>query len=544
MAQRTPTRVGNPGSGFTVGERGIDPVDVAIEHYPDGIYSLPSVSYLTTCLGYPAKPLSPPHQLFAQPPRDKFCEDYTIGATQVGPSARPGYVCRNCPCNFMNALVNRHGAVAPVPIRQWNYAYGLMDELKRDRPWDTGAVDPLDRRQWMLKWPLSKRLSILESEKFDDVMPWRTKASLKRDSSNKPWTKARMIQAYYNQATQSEYGPWMYALQKAVFDWFNAHAEVSGIRMTMASGQPPSVMADWMSRVHLRFGSRPYFRERDGKNWDSTMGKWAYDIFIDLCRSVDRGLAEYVEAGYAAMGFAFFKRGVFKYRLVGGTKSGFSQTTVFNSLINMLIAFETLRFHGCPGEILVAGDDLLVATGVDPTGHAEYEAGFGIVPESRVFRDYLDVTFISSCWIAGEFGFRFVPILGRLLARLGVAVNPPPPKKHAVYWSSIVAGLTTVVGQLPLYTDFLRAAVSGSIPLGKDYNMWVAQYGGDPIDDHMYGELRRKYDFTVDEFEELRRYLASIPARPVLFKHHLVDRVLDKDLADLLARPLASAGAA
>jgi hypothetical protein len=440
----------------------------------------------------------------------------------------------------MNALVNRHGAPAPQPTRRWRYAHGFISELITDRPWDVHDIDPSGRDEWMMKWPLTKQLSILRSEAEDPVQPWRSKANIKRESGPKLPTKARLIQAYYTQSTQSEYGPMFHALQKAVFGWINDRPRKHGVKITIASGQPPAVMARWMERVHERW-ARPIFRERDGKNWDSTMGKWAFDLFMRLAQSVDAGFAKFVQQGYAAMGYAFFESGIFKYRLVGGTKSGFNQTTFFNSLINAMIAYETLRHFGVDGEILVAGDDLLIATGCDQSGHAEFEAGFGIVPESRIFDDYVDVTFISSCWLRGSSGFRFVPILGRLLARLALTVNPPLPSQLDSYWYSIVSGLSTAIGALPLYSDYLRANVSELMPLGKDFDYWVAQYGGVEVDGLMEAELVRKYSFTQTEFERLRSYLRGLPHQPCLFKYDLVEEVLKRDLSDLLDRPLAAA---
>jgi len=308
-------------AGFRVHRCGINPDDVRIEERPYGVYVLPVTRFETTCLGYPTAHLAAEHRLYREPPQR--CVGPTVGATLVGPSARPGFVCRNCPCNFKNALVNRHGAVFPKPKRGFHYVHEWWDQLKRDAPWRYGRYAPETPQWWYDKWPDSKRTAILRSEQREFVMPWRVKANLKRESGHKPWTKARMIQAYPNMATQSKYGPMMYALQKSVFDWLNNRE--GKIRITVASGSKPEVLADWMTRVHARW-KRPYFRERDGKNWDSTMGRMMYDLFLDLCRSVDADFARFVEDGYAAVGTAFFEDGMFQYRLMGGTKSGFNQT--------------------------------------------------------------------------------------------------------------------------------------------------------------------------------------------------------------------------
>jgi len=435
----------------------------------------------------------------------------------------------------MNALVKRHGAPAPPCDLDWLYVRPWIAELIRDAPWFTSPWTD-DRDAWMARWAKSKRDAIRRSEDSDPVQPWRTKATLKRESKQVAWTKARIIQAYYNAATQSEHGPRMYSMQKSVFEWINRHCR-GKIRITIASGLQPRKIARWMDRVHLRWRN-PVFRERDGKNWDACMGEKAYALFAEICDAVDPEFGRFVRAGYAAQGIAFFSTGVFRYTLVGGTKSGFNQTTLFNSLINACIAYETCAHFGIEAEILVAGDDLLVASGESQSGHAEYEAHFGIVPESRIFDDYVDVTFISSCWLRGRDGFRFVPLLGRLLAKLGVTVNPPSPAKRADYWDAVVRGLGAAVGDLPLYCDFLVAG-DGDHVLPKDYHMWVAQFGGVDADSWMESELMRKYHLSVSEFDSLRKYLRALPRTPVLFHHPLVEQVLDRDLADLMDRPLA-----
>lgn len=391
----------------------------------------------------------------------------------------------------------------------------------------------------MKRWPLAKQEAILTSRREDDLKPGRLKAMVKKEAHHKKLTKARLIQYYPNLRTQSEFG-WLFSLlQKSVFAWANGF-EFRGIRITFASGMSGDDLSEWMTRVHDRFG-QPWFYERDGKNWDSSMQRFHHDLKMLLYAAVDPAFAAFVEAGFVSMGMVPFEDGVFKYRICGTVKSGHNDTTLGNSLINAMIALEALVAMGLEGEILVAGDDLLVATRVDPTGLDVVERSLGITPEWRVFRDYLDVSFISGVWLRGSDGFLFLPKLGRLFARLWWTVHPPPPRKMEAYRASVTRGLRTACAGVPLYDDFVRPCEGGEYQLGRDWARKLPSYGGSRASEATVEDLCRKYHLSRNELPELQSFLAALPQKPVGFGHPLVDRVLEVDLADIGVRPLAAA---
>jgi len=130
--------------------------------------------------------------------------------------------------------------------------------------------------------------------------------------------------------------------------------------------------------------------------------------------------------------------------------------------------------------------------------------------------------------------------LGRLLARLWWTVNPPG-RKTAAYKYSVVSGLRAAVGTAPLYDEFLRTADAPSLPLTKDYQMWVAQFGGKANSDTEH-DLMSKYGYTPSEFKAARAELLRFPNEPCLIGSPLLERILEVDLADIDDRDLPDFG--
>jgi len=491
------------------------------------------------CLGWPTKPHAARHRVIKYPPRR--CEgDGGKGATCLGATTGRGYSCRQCECNMVNAFCLRHAAAAPPVTEAWDHAHTYWDRFTAERPWVGDEYGRGDFQQWMTRWPQSKRAAIMHSIDHDDVMPGLLNVNVKSEVaiSNERPTKSRLIQYYPNLATQAEYGFEFVALQKSLFAWVESRP-YHGIQITFASGLAPSGLADWMTRVLARY-PKPYFYERDGKNWDSCMMELHHALRMRIYRAFSPGLAAFVDAGFKATGTAKFPEGVFKYFINGSNKSGHSDTSLFNSIINASICLEALMRLGYTGEILVAGDDVLVVSDCDLTPMGDIEKGFGITPAFHVFRDPIDVSFISGCWLPSTAGWMFVPKLGRLLRRLWWTVCPPPPKKVAAYRSSIVSGLQQSCGTIPLYRAFIRAEHSASdYDLGRDYKYWFCNFGGDAADSVTMDAVCRKYDMYPSEVRQLEEFFMTLPFKPCTISHPLIDRIEAVDLADPMDRPFA-----
>lgn len=512
----------------------VEPDSIDPRNMVRGVHVVDRITTNTICLGRPTGTVAPRHRILQLPP--DVCTSASAGATLLGPTCRSGYVCRKCACNALNALVRRHGVEPPAPTSLWLHAEEYVSSLISARPWLVGPVDPTDWRGWLSRWPLAKVRTILTSVARDPIRPWLLQAMIKRESGHAMPKKARLIQYYPNQHTQAVYGPMFVALQKAIFAWVPTFV-YRGVRITYASGLNSKGIADWMSGVYNRFHSVRFY-ERDGTNWDSTMQRFHHDLKMRIYRAYDAGFAEFVELGFRATAHASFPNGTLSYILDGTVKSGHNDTTLGNSIINSMIALEAVVQSGHSAEIIVVGDDLIVATDGDPSGYAAIEASYGIRPEARCFDDYIDISFISGCWLRASDGFVFVPRLGRLLARLWWSVNPPSARQYQNYRYSVVHGLRASCGSVPLYSEFLQADDGLVIP-EKDRDMWLANFGGAVADATTERDICRKYWLLPSELAELRNYFRSLPRGPCLMSHPLVERVCDVDLADLLERPLA-----
>jgi len=296
----------------------------------------------------------------------------------------------------------------------------------------------------------------------------------------------------------------------------------------------------WMQEAVDRFGPDLWFYERDASTWDAMMQRFHHNLKMRVYRAANPQLADFVEGGFKCKATGWIKDSVLKYTIVGTVKSGHNDTTLGNSLINAMIALEVCARSGLSAEILVAGDDLLVACDADPSGLAALEREYGIIPKFGVFRDYLDVSFVSACWLRTSTTFLFVPKLGRLLARLWWTVKPPSIRKIRDYRYSVVTGLRTAVGSVPLYDEFLRCEGGVAIELGRDFRFWVDNFRGNaPCDQVTVDDLMRKYHLLPSEYEGLRHFLADLPLHSCLFSHPLVEKVCLVDLADPEDRQLA-----
>lgn len=500
-----------------------------------GVYLLPCAPTDTVCLGLPRREPAARHRIIRV--TSAWCPAKQRGATPMGPVYREAYVCRSCACNVLNALSERHGVEPPRFTGSWAAGLNYVDYLVDRKVWHFEA-DGYGWDWWFNRWSLSKRIAIKTSMVYDLVVAGYLNAMIKREVSHAFPKKARLIQYYRNMATQALWGPMFVAVQKGVFRATEDY-EFAGCRITYGSGLAPGGLAAWMERVHERFPT-PWFYERDGKNWDATMQEQHHLLKMRLYEAVDKDFAAFVDAGFDAVGHVGFPDGVIQYRLHGTVKSGHNDTTLGNSLINACIALEACARLGLRAEILVVGDDLLIATESDPSAVVDVERTFGIVPEARVFRDYIDVSFISGCWLRASGGFLFVPKLGRLLARLWWTCSPPGARKADVYRAAIVAGLVANIGDVPLYAAFLKPQSRPvDYSLGRDYGYWVASFGGNAADASTTRDLMRKYHFLPSEIDALSAEFASLPRGPAFVVSDLAERVMQVDLADLLDRPLA-----
>lgn len=514
----------------------IDIWDLDLQADHDIKLSMPTVGP-TLCLGYPTKRLAHRHRVLVMPQHS--CDEHD-GATLLGFTTRPCWVARKCSCNALNALVNRHG-VEPPPVvdDDWSWFFeGFCRPYIASRLW---CFEPsFDRVEWLKRWSRVKREQIFASECSDPIKPSSLQVMIKRECYHKPPSKPRLIQYYTNLATQAEFAPEFAAFQKSYSAWVSGR-EVDGVTVTFASGMNGVQLGEWMTERLARH-PRGVFYERDGEHWDATMQSQHLSLVLPIYQAIHPGMARFVAQGFHCTAVCRIRDTALIYRILGTVKSGHNDTTSRNSLVNAAIAASVARSMRMRADILVAGDDLLLIShdDFDADEFARLESRRGIVPSYRKFHHFSHVSFISGAWLhIGQSRHLFVPLLGRLLARLWWTVNAPPPRGIRNYRHSVVAGLSTLVGDIPVYREFLRRHDEGGqiVPVDKGHRFIAPEVRVDVDEDACWESLCLRYRVSRPELEELVAIISQ-SSHPRLYRDRTVRAIELVDLAKLEEREL------
>jgi hypothetical protein len=489
----------------------------------------------TVCLGYGDEAKLGDHCKISTMQRHAVCmTKERKGAQLVGWTVGMAFVCRKCLCNAHNALCNRHGVKQPPVKRDLRVDAFEEFEYALSSYWVDCMNHPLaDPETWLNKWCKGKQTAILHSQRYDQVRAANVKAMIKWEVYSKLPTKARLIQFYVNLATQAEFAPLFSAVQKVICSRFR-QCPIGDIDITMASGMTASDIGQWMRSCSARGATRWY--ERDGKNWDSTMGRMAAEFKRALYSLCDPRLSDFVESCEKVKAFMCLPAGIFRYVVEYTVKSGHNDTTLGNNIINAAITFAVFKRLGVPCSILVAGDDLLVACygDVDCGVVMEMEREYGIVPEARVFDHPWQTSFISGIFMDDKDEWYFTPTPGRLLHRLWWTANPPAAKDVDAYRRGVALGLLPTCGSIPIIRVLLRK-FEGSGRVGKSdkgYTFRSSEYGA--VD--FVEAMSRRYGLSPRDILECESWMESLPAEPLMLVHPVLDRMLEVDEADIDVR--------
>lgn len=492
---------------------------------------MPGLQTTTLCNGYTNIAVAPIHEILYQP---TGCRGKDQGGAWLhGLATCVPFVFGSCGCNAQNALVLRHCVAQPVIKRNLGLFYDVcLEPFVAERPWEEyGGFE-----DWILRWPLSKRLMIRRSMLEDEVRHNRLRAMIKREIYHARPRVARLIQYYPNLATQAVNGWLCSNLQKSLGFYFK-NRRFDNIDITFASGLNGIELGEWMDRVYDLYGN-PWFIESDGQRWDARMQRMHHDFKMRLYRVVDAELASSVEQGFACVGVVVLSDDRLVYRVNGTVKSGHNDTTLGNSLINAAVAYETCVLMNLKASIIVAGDDLLIACSGEPDlcRFDNIVLDYGIVPESRVFNTYRGVSFISGCWLRCRVGSRFifVPKLGRLLARLWWSVSVVPERRRNDYRHSVCSGLRPLVGLLPIYSAFIDShdCPGRIIPIDKQYS-YITGVGCSVDQDLALQEICDRYNLAKCEVDVLHETILSLSGRKCLYRSYIIDLIEKVDLNDV-----------
>lgn len=509
----------------------------------------PAASAPAICLGPPTTlSVDPKHKVTLVTPLAAMvkCQPARAVAHPVGPVAAGCWPLMNCEHNALNALVNRHAVVQPgcrrltVPRRLVHFVAGMYSE--------TVILVP----RWLGKWSTAKQRVIRESVRLQEPVPASVKPFVKREVNHKMPTKARLIQGYLTPATQARYGPELYAFQKALgylvdFELF------PGIFVTVGSGRTAAFLAAWPGNCPF---DCPVWYERDGKNWDATMSQHHHEAKLSLMRECDPGMADFIDSCFrvkATYRNSKTRAVAFRYKLEGTVKSGHNDTTSGNTMVNLLVVANAMRDLKYRGRCIATGDDLLVQ--LDPfsvggSGLADHacstlmqrEGLYGIKPEARCFLDLEDATFVSGRWVRDGTTHRFLPLMGRLAARLWWTVKLPSPRKLPAYRHGVASGIRAVVGESLIASGLVRW-----VPwcrqkfVGKPDSSWAFMGEQKLSARNVNRALVRIYGIPMSVIERLDRCLfeAGLAPQPVRISNLALDWIIQHDTTDIGARPCA-----
>ncbi len=496
-----------------------------------GLYKPIAVLGNTLCLGKGDERKLGEHCRVLTSPPGTCLGETSKGATLLGWSTGVSHVCRKCACNAHNALCNRHGIKQPPLTGSFDVALEaflrVMPQVRSE--FVLNLVGGFD--SWLARWSQAKQAEIIKSILTDPIAPNKVKSMVKIECYHDIPKRARLIQYYHNKATQAMYGLEFVAAQKAFTTVFRDLYLDGGIDVTIASGMNAAALSEWMNTRVLLGAVK--FRERDGKNWDSTMRPEHSAFKRRLFSELDHDFTEFVEACEDVKGFGLFREGVFRYKVNGTVKSGHNDTSLRNGIINAAIAYIAFRKLGVRASILVAGDDLLVAVYSDyDDGEADrIERELGIVPVARKFSSPADVSFISGVWYKNGESWQFTPKIGRLVKRLWWTTHAPGKKSREAYIRGVARGLLPSCGGIPIIRQFLLKFDSGGRALMTD-RYW--EYRVNPVkwDPGITEHLADRYGLSQRAIVECDEYLSHLPPTPLIISHPVLDRIMEVDLAD------------
>lgn len=459
------------------------------------------------------------------------------GASLMGLAGSVPFVARKCLCNAETALRLRHGVVQPTITADFEAMLMASRVLGIFARAEFDLHPRISFDTWLAKWPIRKQQDILSSMLSDDIAFSRVKAMIKREALTNVPSRARLIQMYVNLKTQGWLGPMVSAAQDAVLHAMSNYEVYPGVRITAACGMNSKAIADWMTDC-LDNGYFMFW-ESDGKNWDGTMQRKHLDLRLAVYRELDSMLATMIARCWSVRGTANFAEGGISYRVEGTVKSGHNDTTLGNTIVRALISADVCRRLGLVAQIIAAGDDVLVAcrSDFDDGLMLATECEYGIVPEARKLASPFDCSFISGIWVSDGTTMGFVPKPGRLLAKLWWTVNPPPVRKRCAYQRGVARGLAPMCGDLPVIGSFLRVHDTAGEAISS--NKYSA-FRGASLDfgPGIYSHFAARYALSVDDLMACDVWLASLTNEPALVQHHVIQRMIEYDLADLAVRPV------
>lgn len=228
-----------------------------------------------------------------------------------------------------------------------------------------------------------------------------------------------------------------------------------------------------------------------------------------------------------------------KYKVPGTRASGDADTSSGNSLLNGLCVFFALWRCGICDH---AGSIKRPLGPADVPVIAGTLAALGLRPEPFL-RDAADATYCSGGFVPHSTGYCYVPLLGKLLPKLGFYVNPPTAKfARAVAFADAAAFLTSYP-----FVPFLRVVASNIMRVMAAHShqradsrvqAYLASTAGVRRDtaaqfvatDETWDWFEQRYGLSRLDEEHLRRALDACAEAPCHVASDIVRRMAQRDI--------------
>jgi len=219
--------------------------------------------------------------------------------------------------------------------------------------------------------------------------------------------------------------------------------------------------------------------ENDVSSWDASLCPelCALEAWVLTRYKAPRAVVDLVKANVMTHGRTL--KGL-KYKVPGTRKSGDPFTTLFNSLLNVMMHYYVLTMY-CGVDVnrperycrmAVQGDDNITNYVGSKGPFARVLLELGFKSESIFRRDLLESEFCSHRFVECDQGITLIPKLGRVMAKLGCFINPPKQYTPVQLLKGVAMSnenLLQVPGFRTLYEPFLMSDVKAVMP---DYEPW------------------------------------------------------------------------
>ncbi len=444
----------------------------------------------------------------------------------------------------------RHAAAVPNPIQVFPWQGGFfltrVDEFNAWFHYFLGSAEA----PWRDGKTQARLAQIDDSLAQGFYCLRKVKPHVKSEVSISKPKKARLIQAYQNDCASYIRANEYRAMHKAAIMVCSrvCHRPFT-IHVQMASGLTHVEIASELQHMLSLYGTGfVYWYESDGKNWDSTVQMahrvWLWNIYQLLSSDLHRHASQCSRATGRIRGRGAMQLAWLVYTVMWTVFSGHQDTTAGNGMIRVEGNHSTLA--GLPQPLrpsaafgFVMGDDCINALAyehpIDPVLLNRtlnmLEARSGMTPESGVFTDLSQCSFLSATFANTTNGLHMFPAPGRVLAKLFWSVVSVPPRRQSSYIRQIAESMLPVFRGFSALTEFLEWHI-GPTDLEWTGDSRPHRLAPDGVVDWDSFVVRR---YSVPNLlpGEMRGYLASFqPGMSHLLSHPWAQHLIRVDLAD------------